>query len=70
MDTIGENHTKDVERCLQLVIGEWLKLNYNYKKHGMPSWKMLAKAVREVDGSIFDKIVKEHKKKVVLRVIL
>ncbi len=23
MDTIGENHTKDVERCLQLVIGEW-----------------------------------------------
>ena len=38
------------------------KFNYNYEKHGMPSWRMLAKAVHEVDGSIFDKIIKEHKR--------
>ncbi len=41
-------------RCLQLALTDWLKLNYNY---GKPSWKKLAKAMRPLDGNIFEKIV-------------
>ena len=60
MDNIEAEHSKDVTRCLQRAIGEWLKRNYNYKKNGVPSWRMLAKAVRHLDGTIFEKIVSEH----------
>ena len=60
MNTIESNHPKDAMRCLQLAIEDWLKLNYNYGKNGHPSWRMLAKAVRPLDGGLFKKIVFEH----------
>ncbi len=60
MDTIETNNSQDVTRCLQLAIKDWLKLNYNYKKNGPPSWRMLAKSIRKLDGKLFNQIVHDH----------
>ncbi len=60
LDTIETNNRSDVVRCLQLALTDWLRLNYNYEKHGKPSWKKLAKAMRTVNGNIFEKIVTEY----------
>ncbi len=56
MNTIKADNSNDVVRCLQLALTDWLKLNYNYEKNGKPSWKKLAKAMRPLDGNIFEKI--------------
>ncbi len=50
MITIENNHN-NVLRCLQLALMEWY---YNYEK---PSWKKLAKAMKPLDGNIFERIV-------------
>ncbi len=60
MNTIETNHSKDVMRCLQLAIEDWLRLNFNYERNGLPSWRTLAKAVRKLDGRLFERIVREH----------
>ena len=49
MDTIEANNSNDVERCLQLAITDWLRLNYNYEKNVKPSWRKLEKAVYLLD---------------------
>ncbi len=56
MNTIEANNEKDVVRCLRLALTDWLRLNYNYGKHGKASWKKLAKVMRPLDGNIFEKI--------------
>ncbi len=33
MDTIKTNNGKDVERCLELAITDWLNLNYAYESN-------------------------------------
>ena len=55
-----EKDNKDSKTCLRLAMIQWLKLNYKWKKNGVPSWRMLAKAVRQLDGGIFNRIVQEH----------
>ncbi len=60
MNTIETNHSKDVMLCLQLAIEDWLKLKFNHERNGRPSWRTLAKAVRKLDGGLFEKIVCEH----------
>ncbi len=56
MNTIKADNSNDVVWCLQLALTDWLKLNYNYERNGKPSWKKLAKAMRPLDGNIFEKI--------------
>ena len=60
MNIIESDCSQNVTRCLRRAIEDWLKLNYNYEKNGVPSWRMLAKAVHNLDGSVFEKIVSEH----------
>ncbi len=60
MNTIETNNEKDVVRCLRLALTDWLKLNYNYRKHGRPSWKKLAEAIMPLDGNIFEKIISKY----------
>ncbi len=60
MNTIEKNNSNDVMRCLQLAMGDWLKLNFNHERNGLPSWRTLAKAVRKLDGRLFERIVREH----------
>ncbi len=61
MNTIETNNEKDVVRCLRLALTDWLKLNYNYRKHGRPSWKKLAEAIMPLDGNIFEKIISKSR---------
>ena len=51
---------KDSKTCLRLAMIEWLKLNYNWQRNGVPSWRMLAKAVRQLDGGLFNRIIQGH----------
>ncbi len=60
MDTIETNNSSDAIKCLELALTDWLKLNYNYEKHGRPSWKKLAKAMKPLDGNIFESIVSKY----------
>ncbi len=60
MNIIESECSQNVTRCLQRAIEDWLRLNYNYRRNGVPSWRMLAEAVRDLDGSVFEKIVSEH----------
>ncbi len=57
MDNIATNNSSDAVRCLQLALTDWLRLNYNYENNGRPSWKKLAKAMKPLDGNVFEKIV-------------
>ncbi len=59
MDNI-ETNNRNARRCLQLALTDWLKLNYNDEKNGRPSWKKLARAMRPLDGKIFEKIVTKY----------
>ena len=61
LDIIQRNHPHDVESCLYDALREWLKCNYDYQRHGRPSWRRLAKVVRKMDCALFEAIVKDHK---------
>ncbi len=60
MNAIKEDNKDDVVRCLQLALTDWLRLNYKYEKHGKPSWKKLAEAMKPLDGNIFENIVSKY----------
>ena len=61
-----EKDNNDSKICLRLAIRQWLKLNYNWQRNGVPSWKMLAEAVRELDGALFNRILQEHPGTIIL----
>ena len=46
--------------CLHDILVEWLKLNYDHHEHRRPSWRRLASAVRQLDGALFENLVREH----------
>ncbi len=47
---------------LDIAITMWLKLEYDFKQYGKPSWRMLAHVVYDKDKSVYRKIVEEHPK--------
>ena len=42
------------------MVKEWLRLNYNVKKFGRPSWRKLAEAVATINMRLFHTIADEH----------
>ena len=60
LDVIEQDNPKDCQACLYKGLGEWLKLNYDYQRHGRPSWRRLAEAVWSLDKAMFEKIAKKH----------
>ena len=42
------------------ILGEWLKRNYKTEKFGSPSWRMLVKAVAEVNRAVAENIAQAH----------
>ena len=60
LDLIECNHSGDAKSCLYKGLGEWLRLNYDHKRHGRPSWRKLAEAVKSLDYDLFEKIAKMH----------
>ena len=51
-----------VLKALRRIITEWLKCNYNIKKHGRPTWKVLADAVKTGGNNtvLAEKIARDH----------
>ena len=68
LDVIEHNNPGDVDGCLHKALGEWLMLNYDYQKHKKPSWRRLAEAVYNMDNGLFEKIIKKHPKKHLVRI--
>lgn len=62
LDTIQQNNPKDVQTCLREALVEWLKLNYDYQKHGKPSWRRIVEAARSLDCGLSERIAATHKK--------
>ncbi len=60
LDVIERNYPSDVQTCLYKALGEWLRLNYNHQRHGRPSWRRLAEAVRTLDYGLFEKMINKH----------
>ena len=50
LDGISAYNNGDPTACLNSVITEWLKRNYNVKKFGEPTWQWLVKAVGDPAG--------------------
>ncbi len=59
LDTIEADNSR-VQSRLHSAMTEWLRLNYNYRENGVPSWRMLAQAVYRLDRSVFNRIAEEH----------
>ena len=59
-----EAQTPDYAKAMNKIINYWLQRNYDIEKHGPPTWKMLADAVRAPNGGnnadLADKIEKLH----------
>ena len=45
LDVIEKCNPKSPEECLSDTLKEFLKMNYNTKEFGAPSWKMIVKAI-------------------------
>ena len=46
--------------CMDLVVAEWLKLNYNLQQYGMPTWRKVAESVVKVNKKVFLSIASKH----------
>ena len=46
--------------CLMDVLDQWLNLDYDIKKLGRPSWKLLAQSVEKLDPRLFQELTKRH----------
>ena len=60
IDIIARERPSSVNECLSGALDYWLRCNCNVKKYGYPSWRTLAKAVKPLDGSLFNDIKKAH----------
>ena len=60
LDLIKQNYPTNCETCLCKGLEEWLKLNYDHRRHGRPSWRRLAEAVWGLDRAVFERIATAH----------
>ena len=60
VEAIKKNNPGDVDVCLNIMLRQWLKLNYDYQKYGRPSWRIIAKSVQRMDPGLFEEIAKDH----------
>lgn len=49
LEAIDKNYP-DVNRCLTEVLSLWLKMAYDTKKYGKPTWQLLKHAVQSPAG--------------------
>ncbi len=61
ISVIASNCPTDSILALTKAIGEWLKKNYNFRKFGSPSWRLLVQIVEKMDYSQAEKIAHEHR---------
>ena len=58
--TIRGNYPNDSAAAWNEALTLWVLQDYNTRRHGMPSWKTLLKAISKVDQPLFEKLAKEH----------
>jgi hypothetical protein len=63
IDTIARENPLSMDECLSQVLIYWLRCNCNPKRNGYPSWRTLAKAVKPLNGRLFNDIKKAHPSK-------
>ena len=59
IEAIKKNNPGDVDVCLNIMLGQWLKLNYDYQKYGRPSWRIIGKSVQRMDPGL-EEIARDH----------
>ena len=62
-DAIKEKYPNKDLSCLNEALKLWILQKYKTERYGLPTWKMLLKAVGKVDENMFEKLAKEHQGK-------
>ena len=57
---IDMKNPNDSETSWKEALMHWILQKYDTEKHGLPSWKILLKAVSRMDEPLFEKLAKEH----------
>ena len=62
IDSIRENHPRDIAGCWSEALSQWIKQNYSTQRFGLPSWRSLlnAVAVAVVDKRLFKELATKH----------
>lgn len=60
LEVVEHNYPRDADMCLYKALVEWLKLNYDHRRYGSPSWRKLAEVIWSLDGALFQAIVEAH----------
>ena len=63
LDSIQITYSGNLHSCLNKVIDEWLKRNYNVQRFGEPTWQLLAEAVRHEAGGAHSGLADEITRK-------
>jgi len=61
LSVIQADNPKDSVTCLTKSIADWLKKNYNVKKHGLPSWRSLVRCLTEMDKAQALRVADKHR---------
>ena len=59
LEVIESDKGSNNER-LAAVLSDWLRMNYNTAKYGLPSWSSLAAALEQIDGALAKTIKERH----------
>ena len=50
LNVIEDNNRGRADECLKEVVSEFLSMNYDFGNFGVPTWKMIVKAVAHRSG--------------------
>ena len=59
-DEIKEKHPNKEFSCLSETLKLWILRKYKTEKYGLPTWKLLLKAIGKIDENLFKTLAKEH----------
>ena len=60
---IKQNNPNDSDSSWNEALMYWILQDYNTQRYGLPSWKVLLKAISRVDQPLFEKLATEHQVK-------
>jgi len=60
LDVIQANYPRDSVTCLTEAMVDWLKKNYNVKKHGSPCWRSLVRSMAKIDKAQALRVADKH----------
>ena len=59
---IHHNHCHDCRMAFEKILYQWLNMNYNYKRFGCPSWRLIVEAIHTVDCEMAARIARNHQR--------